>query len=411
LVAYTTAAIVYWEGGLPEFSAGPVNVTLFDLLMLAAVILLARELTLEGGLAIPRGNRAVLAFVLLYCGYQLAVVLPVAVVFHGLDPVTVIRSLEDRIALLLVPFVYLVVAKYMPERRIIAWVNAAALFLVAYALYRYATIGIVGETDAGAFRVRELWGGATLLFGFLILTSLFLCRPTVWSYAMAVAGLLGMALTNHRSAYLALLLTIPPLLISSRRAARRLVVMGVVVVCAGGLVFMLAPTVRQSVAYSFETIVNPGSDQNAQDRVDRSRLGLEYFAAHPLGDYTWSQRYYLVDVGADTFEPHNFIVQLLGQQGIIAFAFFMGMIASAVAVAWAGRRDRASAVMLAYLAYYLVFCLFNTSLLNANNILLLILPLAMILSRNALLRSEQEEPAALPLPLKKGLLPASDALR
>ena len=38
--------------------------------------------------------------------------------------------------------------------------------------------------------------------------------------------------------------------------------------------------------------------------------------ANPLGDYQWSQRYYLVDMGPVAFEPHNFVIQLLGQQGM-----------------------------------------------------------------------------------------------
>jgi O-antigen ligase len=407
LVAFTMASIVAWQGnGLLQFSAGPINVNLFDLLFLLAMVLLVREMTLEGGQGIPRGNRLSLAFVALYCGYQIAVVLPVAVAFHGLAPISVARSLEDRLALLLVPFVYLVVARYMEVRRIIAWVNLAALLLVGYALYRYATVGIVGETETGSFRVREVWGGATLLFGFLILTSLFLRRPTLWSYVMAVIGLLGMALTNHRSAYVALIVVVPPLLISSRRAAQRIVVITVVLVCAAGVVFLFAPTVRDSVAYSFSTMINPSADQNAQDRVDRSKLGLQYFAAHPLGDYTWNQQYYLVNVGSATFEPHNFIVQLLGQQGIVATAFFLLMLAATAVVGWVNqRRDRTSAVMLAYLAYYLVFCLFNTSLINVNNVLLLIVPLALILVRNAALaRGGEPEVDAPPAGAEGGLV-------
>jgi hypothetical protein len=41
--------------------------------------------------------------------------------------------------------------------------------------------------------------------------------------------------------------------------------------------------------------------------------------------------------------------------------------------------------MLGYFAFYLVFCLFNTSLLNLSNVLLLVLPVALILRRNAAL--------------------------
>ena len=65
------------------------------------------------------------------------------------------------------------------------------------------------------------------------------------------------------------------------------------------------------------TAVNASADQTAQDRVMRSALGLAYFAQHPLGDYVWNQAVYTVNLGWN-FVPHNFIVQLLDTQGVIA---------------------------------------------------------------------------------------------
>ncbi len=394
LIACTALSIVFYAAdGLLQTSVGPINVNLFDILLLVAVVLLAREATLERGQGIPAANRMVLAIVLAYCAYQIAVILPVAVAFHDLQPIPVARALEDRYALLLVPFIYLVGLKYMSPQRLVTWVNAAALLLVFFALYKYATVGISGESDVGgAFRVRELWGGASLMFGFLILTSLFLRRPTGWSYALALVGIIGLAFTNHRSAYVALFLTVPPLLINSRRALNRVVVILVVVVSATGFLFVMAPAVRQSVVYSLSSMVSPSSDQNAKDRVDRSKLGWDYFFANPLGDYTWSQRYYLVDVGPYAFEPHNFVIQLLGQQGIVGFGLFAALIVATARIGWRNRRrDRMSAVMLAYFAFYLIFCLFNTSLLNTNNSFMLMLPVALILSRNATLTAVAEE--------------------
>ena len=135
-------------------------------------------------------------------------------------------------------------------------------------------------------------------------------------------------------------------------------------------------------------MLNPNADQTARDRVDRSRLGWDYFVEHPLGDYAWSGRFYLVDLDYP-FEPHNFVIQLLGQQGIVGFALVAGMFAATARIGWRNQRnDRMSAVMLAYFAFYLLFCLFNTSLLNTNNVLLLILPIALILGRNATLAEE-----------------------
>jgi O-antigen ligase len=132
-------------------------------------------------------------------------------------------------------------------------------------------------------------------------------------------------------------------------------------------------------------MLNPSADINTRDRLERSQLGWEYFLAHPLGDYTWSQQYYLVDLGPDnSFEPHSFVIQLLGQQGIVGFVFFIAIIATTARIAWRNRAaDRLSAVLLAYFAFYWIFCLFNTEYINQWNILLMAAPAGMILARNA----------------------------
>lgn len=376
------------QAGVLGFGVGPVYLYLFDLLLLVAVVLLVREATLRRGQPIPSANRTVIALVFGYCAYQIAVVLPVAVVFHGLEPITVARQLENRVALILIPFVYLVGLKYVSPQRIVSWVNAGAVGLACFGLYKYATVGITGYGAGDAFRLKEIWVGGALWSGFLILTSLFLRRPNAFAYVLALMGLLAMALTNHRSGYVALLFTVPPLLVNTHRLGKRAAIILLVAATGTVLLFSVSPTARNSVMYSFRTMLNANADQTARDRVDRSRLGWDYFVANPLGDHVWSGRFYLVDV-EDGFEPHNFVIQLLGQQGIVAFALFAGMIVTTARIGWRNRRDDPmSAVMLALFAFYLLFCLFNTSLLNINNVVLLILPVALILGRNATLAEE-----------------------
>jgi len=68
--------------------------------------------------------------------------------------------------------------------------------------------------------------------------------------------------------------------------------------------------------------------------------------------------------------------------------------------------------MLAYFAFYLVFCLFNTILLYPDNVVLLILPVAVILARNATLAEEAS--VAKPSVAGAGLdrpLPATTSVR
>jgi len=359
---------------------GPINVYLFDLLLLAAITLFMHEVVSKQGQGIPASNRAVVFLVLGYCAYQITIIVPVSVVLHDLTPVGVIRELEVRLGLLLLPFMYLVVLKYVSPQRLVLLVNTAAVVLALYIAYRYATIGPSYE---GGNRLRELGGSAIFLFGFLILSSLFLLRPSIFTYAGAMLGAVGIALTNHRSGYLALFAVGIPLFFHFRRASPRTVVVLIVLVSSVVLLLSASPTVRENAYYSLRTMVNPTADQNARDRVDRSRLGWDYFVANPLGDHAWNQRFYLVDL-TDPFEPHNFVIQILDEQGIVGFAFFAAIIVTVTRIAWRNRSaDRMSAVMLGYFVFYLVFCLFNTNIINQWNILLLAVPVGLILKRNA----------------------------
>jgi O-antigen ligase len=382
LVAYTGLSMAL-ETALDESfhaNVGPINVYLFDMLLFAAVMLLMHEVVARHGQGIPTSNRVVVFLVLGYCAYQLAIVLPVSVVLHDLAPIGVIRELEVRLGLVLLPFMYLVVLRYVSPQRVVLLVNAAAVVLAMYVAYRYATIGPV---YGGGSRLRELGGSAIFLFAFLIISSLFLQRPSIITYAAAMLGTVGIALTNHRSGYLALFAVGIPLFFHFRRATPRTVVVLIVLISSAVLLVSASPAVRESAYYSLRTMVNPTADQNARDRVDRSRLGWDYFVANPLGDHAWNQRFYLVDL-PDPFEPHNFVIQILDAQGIVGFAFFAAIIVTVVRIAWRNRSaDRMSAVMLAYFVFYLLFCLLNTSIVNQWNILLLAVPVGLILKRNA----------------------------
>lgn len=369
---------------------GPIDVYLFDLLLFAAVALLLHEVVTEQGQGIRPSNRVVVFLVLGYCAYQLAIVLPIAVVFHDLTPISVFREIEERLGLALLPFMYLVVLKYVSPQRVVLIVNLAAAAVALYAVYAYATVG----PDLSVGKFRQVDGHASFLFAFLILTSLFLWRPSVLSYAAAMLGLVGIVFANHRSAYLALFAVSVPLFFHFRRASARTVVVLIVALSAAVLVVSTNPTIRDSVFYSLETMLNPTADRNTLDRIDRSKLGWDFFVAHPLGDHVWTQRYYLVDVPW-AFEPHNFVIQILNAQGIVGFVFIGAIIVAVVRIAWRNRSaDRLTAVMLAAFVFYLVFSFFNTTILTSWNILMLAVPAGIIVKRNADLPAESEERAA-----------------
>jgi O-antigen ligase len=393
LIAYSAVAMaIQLSIEKVQFGVGPLHVYLLDVLLAGVVLLLVRESVVQDSPRLPTANRRVLFLVAAYCAYQFTVIVPASVMLHDLNLISAMRAVESRIAVMLIPFVYLVAAKYLPTRRIITLMNVAAVIMALYVLYHFKT---VGADVQGGFRLRELWGGATLLFGFLVITSVFFARPSVVSFAAAGLGLIGITLTNHRSGYLALLVVFIPLALHFRHASKRILMLLLLAVVSAALLLTASATIRNSTYYSLRTMLNPNADRNSIDRVDRSRMGWDYFVAHPFGDYVWSQRHYLVYV-RDDFEPHNFVVQILDEQGIIGFALFVAIVIPLLAIGWRNRADQTSVVMLACLAFYLFFCLFNTNVLNAWNVMLLAVPAGLVLSRNAALAQLETSPSLNP---------------
>lgn len=396
LAVYTVLAMA----GHPTFletqvaSAGFISVYPFDIVLgLALLALLAgNAFTVTTD---PVGaNRVVVSLCIAYLAYQVFVVLPYAVLLHDLGPIDVIRDLEVRLGLILVLAIYGIVLRYLRPAVLVTLLDLAAVALAIWVIRTYVTTGGRGQEDLGRFSVREIWGGATLLFGWLFFTSIFYWPMRWWRFLLAVLAIGGIVLANHRSGFVALLAGLVVQMAATGRLTRRVIMTAAVIVVVGGGVYYAAPTVRESAAYSLRTMFNSTSDANAQDRVVRSQLGFDYFVAHPLGDYVWTHRYYLVNVDRD-FAPHNFVVQLLDTQGAISSLLMFAIMGVAAAIGWRNRADPLSTVMLAYLTFYLVFCLFNTTIDQFENFVLFPTAVALLLYQNRVLQEEQS-PAALP---------------
>jgi hypothetical protein len=395
LIAFTALAmaiqpsfkstVVLWVGSFP--------VSLFDVLLVASTGTFLYAVSLHPATDPCAGNRVVLRLTGAYLLYQLAVVTPIAVLAHGVSLGEVLSGLDGRFALVLIPFFYYVGLHYLSPTRLIALVNAAALMLLLYALYRYVFIGPQGLWDGNEYRLRVLWGGSTLLFGWLAITGLFLQRPGFRAYAMGLAGILGIVVVNHRSGYVALIFALALYLVSSRRVAKRFVVIACAVLVGATLINAYAPTLRASAAYSLTTMFNPHADTNATDRIERSALAWDYVKANPLGDYIWNGTFYLVDLGEAGFEPHNLVMQKLDKEGVIGAGLVFALIISALSIGWRNRaRSRVSSVMMAYLVFYAVFCLFNTNFDSIENVTLFAATVALLLHANRML--DERPPAA-----------------
>jgi len=365
-------------------SAGSISIYPFDIVLgLAILALLASSAFLFTPDPVP-ANQLVVWLCIAYLGYQLFVVLPAAVLLHDMRPIDVLRDQEARFGLILVLVVYNVVLRYSRPALVVTLLDIAAAALAVWAVYAYLTEG-QGVWVDGRFSVRVVWGGATLLFGWLFFTSLFYWPVRWWRVALAILAVGGIVLANHRSGFVALLAGFAMQMMATGRLTRRVVLTIAVIAVVGAGVYYGAPSVRASAAYSLRTMFSSTSDANAQDRVMRSRLGFDYFVEHPLGDYIWTHRYYLVNVGRD-YAPHNFVVQLLSSQGIVATLLLFAIMGFTGLVAWRSRDDPLSAVTLAYLTFYLVFCLFNTTIDTFENIALFPVAVALILHQNRTLQ-------------------------
>jgi hypothetical protein len=375
-------------------NAGSVSISTFDLLFFGAVgifiVVNALGFTPE---RLP-ANRIVLALCWTYVGYQVLVVLPAAVLLHDLRPIDVVRMQEVRLSVVLIPIVYTVVLRYLRADVVIAIFDAAAIALLAYVLIQHFTGGDRGYYESGVFRLRVVWGGGILLFGWLLLSSLFYWPTRMWRIGLAGLGLLGIGLANERSGLLACATSFVAAMLVMRGVARRaLIALALVGVVAVAFYVTASPAVRASVAYSVRTVVNASSDQTAQDRVIRSALGLQYLQNHLLGDYVWTQRFYDVNLGAANFVPHNFIVQLLVTQGVIAAGLYFAIIGASLLLAWRNRKDHLTGFTLAYLVFYLTFCLLNANIDLRENVSLFYISVALVLfaNRRLALATEQDE--------------------
>jgi hypothetical protein len=397
LATYTALSMAMQSFGHMDIVApGGASISTFDIVFLCALILmLARNALRLRPDPVP-ANRSVVWLCLGYVAYQLFVVLPVAVLLHDVGPIDAVRSIEVRLALVFIPVIYGVVLRYWSASVVIALFDTAAAALAIWVLARYFVAGGEGYYENGIFRLRAVWGGATFLFAWLLFTSLFYWPIRLWRLVLAALGLAGLVLANHRSGILALGAALIVQLVAMRGVTKRALLAATAFAVVALTVFLAAPAVRSNLVYSLSTMLDPKADQTAIDRVTHSALAFDYFRQHPLGDFVWNQRYYLVNLGPEqNFPPHNFVIQLLVTQGVIASVLYFSIIAVTLIIAWRNRRDRLSSVMLAYLVFYVVMCLFNANIDLTDNVAMFFVPVALVLHQNRVLwLIGQAEPSA-----------------
>jgi len=386
--------MAFWPlfGGIVLASVGPFPVYIFDVLVVSCTGLLFYALSVRHQPDPCSDNRPALWLIAAYVLYQAFVVGPIALLYYKVPIGAVALELDGRLALLLVPFLYYVALKYVRPESIVRLVNWAALLVLAFVLFRYFAYGAQGYWEDNVFRMRAAWGGTSLLFGWLAVFGLLYGRFGLRSYLMGTAGILGVALVNHRSGYVALIVAVGFALLSMRYLSMRVLKVAGVILVAVVLLLTIFPAMRQSAVYSVTTMFNPYADQTSRDRLERSALAWDYIKANPLGDYVWSNTYYLVSLGPDTFEPHNFVIQTPDRQGLIASVLLFAALAYVIRLGWKNRiRSKLTLAALAYLLFYLTFCAFNTNFWAKENAFLLPIAIALILDANRAVSEKHDD--------------------
>jgi hypothetical protein len=206
------------------FTIGSHQINSFDVVIGGAIALILIRNGLHFSPDPIKSNRYVLWLCAAYFFYQVFIVFPIAVIGHGLRPIDVERQLEVRLAIVLVPLFYSIVLKYLKPSAIIAIFDVAATGLALWVFYRYLATGGAGYWDGDVYRLRAAWGGTTLVFGWLVFTSLFYWPLRAWRIPLAALGAGALLLVDHRSGILALLLALAVQVIAMRGVIKRAVV-------------------------------------------------------------------------------------------------------------------------------------------------------------------------------------------
>lgn len=372
------------------------NLIYFDLLIAAAFVFgfgtLLRVATDTRSGAARTMSRLVIA----YLAYQVLVVIPVAL-WLATQPINVVlRQMEVRFTWLLLPVMLVVVADERARKVAGVVLVIAAWLLCAWGLYLW--VSGTGQTyyyEEGAYRFRILWGGSVLLFAWPFALALSGAASRRWTLPMLAMSLVGLTLTNHRTGMIAFAVAGVALLLISGQA-RRFVPWVLPAILVGVIALLVwGQTLSNIFGYTFGSLLDVSSG-NGADRLMRWRLATDFFVAHPINDYVWSWRYYLVNLSS-TYPPHNFVLEIAVFEGLAGLLFYGGLLVTAVRRGWAWLgSDPLVRAVIGYIVIYLIFSFGNATIYQLATAPLLVGAFAMLAVRCDGLRQEDAERAAVP---------------
>jgi O-antigen ligase len=345
------------------------RVTVFQTLLAFAVVLGLVTLLRLAGSPERSITRTMCRIVLAYLLVELLLVIPVALGIGDTKLTVIVGTMDVRVAWLLFPVVLAICADERTRRRAGAAAVIAAACVAAYGVFASATGGGGYYLEFGVMRYRVLQGSAFLLFAWPFVLAVSGAVSRRYSVAFLVLASVGLVLANQRSGLIAFAVA-GLVCLGMSGQYRRILPALVPITLVAAIVALLWERQANSVfGFTLSHLLDISSG-NGADRLMRWRLAWDFFVSHPFNDYVWSWRYYSTYL-SDAYQPHNFVLEIAGREGVVGLAFYGSMLWAVLRGAWNwGRHDAEARALIGWLVFYVVF-----SLMNANHYLPTSLPL------------------------------------
>ncbi len=328
-------------------------------------------------------SRLLLQLILLYLAFNLFVLVPWSII-DGIRLPTVFRILSPRLALVQIPFFFLLLQEEAWREKLFGHINFLILALFLLALFRLAT-GQIGHTSTGELRL--FWGGVALVFGFGASLNFFRKLNYPSRLFAAVASVFGIITINHRSGYLALFVAVIFGLLFIRKRLNYLFIFLYSSVALLIILYFTAPVVFFDMLTRL-SLISDLTEGNAVDRLQRWQLAWMYFKTNWLLGSKLSGQMYLMALERSS-PPHNFLLEVLTLEGIVGLFFYLFILFKGITLGFRNSLYNNTSLSLSIsLIFYLTFCLFNTNFLHPNNVLFMTLPLAAIMTISNVLTTQ-----------------------
>jgi O-antigen ligase len=318
----------------------------------------------------------IIKLVFAYCIYQILVIVPLSFFIYSLSLDTLARNLIVRLNVLLIPFLfYFTFPALKKYKSAIFIINISSLILVLAGIINYFT-GNVFVTNTS--QLRLLWGGAVLIFALTFIDSFFSKKKTYISYVFLIVGVFGILITNHRSAFVYIVLVFMIGMLMTKNGNKDMIISLAILAFSMVLISEL-DLFGISFLKRFES--TSMNDDNAQGRLLNWGLAFKYFLQHPINGSMYTNQYYSTEF-KNLYPPHNFIFETLSTQGIVGLSFYLTLILKSLGIAYKNRKDETSLKMFLVLFFYVLYSTFNVTFINNWVVLIMMFSIALILYRD-----------------------------